>query len=154
MSSNEERAAERAIAQERAAGRAAAQDARVRRSIEEATRGIADTWRRDDARRRSKAEDVFVGAAVSPPARTSIVFQPRRDPPPSLRDMTLDLLSAHASELGTDAINALDLETAGDLLRWILKKQKLTTPIAKRFISSRHDELAAALKQLDLVAGV
>ena len=61
---------------------------------------------------------------------------------------------AHAHLVPTDAIDALDEAPAADLLRWILAKKKLTTAIARKFMASRHRELADALGDLDLVAGV
>ena len=63
-------------------------------------------------------------------------------------------MSAHANDIPTDAIDALEETAAADVLRWIMSKQKLTTAIARRFIRSRHKDLADALKELDLVAGV
>jgi hypothetical protein len=66
----------------------------------------------------------------------------------------MNALSDRAAAVGVDAIDALDAASAADLLRWIVAKQKLTTPIAQRFIASRHEDIAAALRELDLVAGL
>ncbi|KAH8074876.1 S-adenosylmethionine-dependent tRNA (m5U54) methyltransferase [Aureococcus anophagefferens] len=76
------------------------------------------------------------------------------DTPRSLRDTALAVLSDNARDLGTDAVDALDVAAASDLLRWIVSKQKLTTSIALVFMRSRHTDIAAALGHLDLVAGV
>ena len=88
------------------------------------------------------------------PRPTSVRFVPQRPPCKSLRELALDTLSAHADQIPTDAVDALDEATAADVVRWIMAKQKLTTSIAQRFMASRHVELSRALGELDLVAGV
>lgn len=85
---------------------------------------------------------------------SSVVLAPApKKPVRSLQDLALDALSDVAHELSTDAIDALDLPVAADLIRYIVSKQKLTTPIAMKFMKSRHTDIAAALGHLDLVAG-
>ena len=63
---------------------------------------------------------------------------PQRPPCKSLRELALDTLSAHAELIPTDAVDALDDATAADVVRRTLATQKLTTPIAQRFMASRH----------------
>ena len=78
---------------------------------------------------------------------------PQRPPCKSLRELALDTLSAHAELIPTDAVDALDEATAADVVR-VDHGETLTTPIAQRFMASRHVELSRALGELDLVAGV
>ena len=89
-----------------------------------------------------------------PPRPSSVAFAAPVHQPRSLRDTALAVLSDNARDLGTDAVDALDVAAASDLLRWIVSKQKLTTSIALVFMRSRHTDIAAALGHLDLVAGV
>ena len=127
----------------------------------------ADAWRRgdataapalgDDALRRPrviKPPPPPAAEEIPRPRPTSVRFVPQRPPCKSLRELALDTLSAHADQIPTDAVDALDEATAADVVRWIMAKQKLTTSIAQRFMASRHVELSRALGELDLVAGV
>ena len=127
----------------------------------------ADAWRRgdataapalgDDALRRPrviKPPPPPESEEIPRPRPTSVRFVPQRPPCKSLRELALDTLSAHADQIPTDAVDALDEATAADVVRWIMAKQKLTTSIAQRFMASRHVEMSRALGELDLVAGV
>ena len=126
----------------------------------------ADAWRRgdataapalgDDALRRPRVikPPPPESEEIPRPRPTSVRFVPQRPPCKSLRELALDTLSAHADQIPTDAVDALDEATAADVVRWIMAKQKLTTSIAQRFMASRHVELSRALGELDLVAGV
>ena len=110
----------------------------------------------DDAlqRRPIKPPPPPAAEEIPRPRPTSVRFVPQRPPCKSLRELALDTLSAHADQIPTDAVDALDEATAADVVRWIMAKQKLTTSIAQRFMASRHVELSRALGELDLVAGV
>jgi hypothetical protein len=127
----------------------------------------ADAWRRGDATAAPALDDDALRRprVIKPPPPpttdelpprrpTSVRFVPQRPPCKSLRELALDTLSAHADQIPTDAVDALDEATAADVVRWIMAKQKLTTSIAQRFMASRHVELSRALGELDLVAGV
>ena len=127
----------------------------------------ADAWRRGDATAAPALDDDALRRprVIKPPPPpttdelpprrpTSVRLVPQRPPCKSLRELALDTLSAHADQIPTDAVDALDEATAADVVRWIMAKQKLTTSIAQRFMASRHVELSRALGELDLVAGV
>jgi hypothetical protein len=117
------------------------------------TTQAADAWRRgdataapalgDDALRRPrviKPPPPPAAEELPRPRPTSVRFVPQRPPCKSLRELALDTLSAHADQIPTDAVDALDEATAADVVRC--------------FMASRHVELSRALGELDLVAGV
>ena len=88
----------------------------------------------------------------APPHRTTVLRPPPPAVVPSLANLALATLATHADAIAD--VSPLDEICATALLREIMRRGKLTTPIARVFIGSGHQELSEAVSQLNLFAGI
>ena len=91
-------------------------------------------------------------ASPSPTHRTTLLRPPPPAVVPSLANLALATLATNADAIAD--VSPLDEICATALLREIMRRGKLTTPIARVFIGSGHQELAEAVSQLNLFAGI